>query len=150
MKRKAQTPGPQKLKDLIQQVSWSKVAEELALCHPEKQQNLEDYQLVFNTLRELDPIPSSTRIVISSLGPEPGSEDPAYFVYGKKSPCDDGSTLAFTPWAEWLGMSVSPAPCLTLSSERIAAICLYDICYYGFSELSIQEERRAIEEELGL
>lgn len=149
MKRKTNRSSQQTLKDLIQQVEWKEVAEELALCFPEKQQNLSDYEQVFHTLNDLDPIPSGAQIVIAFFGTEPDSGE-SYYVYGKRNPHDGGSTLSFTPWANWLGMGVSTAASLIISKVRKVALCLYDICYYGFSELSIQEEQRAFQEEFGL
>jgi len=71
-----------------------------------------------------------------------------FVVYGRKSNKDDGDTLAFTPWAEWLGRRVCFKAGFNYSNALIAAICLYEICYYGFSEAEIEKERLAQEEEM--
>ena len=148
MKRESKKNRQRKLSEIIQLVEWEEVAEELVGCYPSKRKNLEEYRKVFEYLRELKPVGSMDKIVISAFRPYTDYFPSMYIVYRKHDKLDNEGPLAFAPWAKWLGMRVCFNPDIYFSDELIAAVCLYEICFYGFTEADVQKERLAQEEEM--
>ena len=137
-----------KLKDIIQQVTWDDVAIELLGIYPRVRKKLGEYQAAFESLMQIEPVLSDAQIMISFSEKETDELWPLFLVYGREDPEDEGDTLAFTPWAEWLGREVAPEVLGRLTFRRIAAICLHEMTLYGFSEEYIQEKERKMNEEL--
>ena len=149
MKKKANVKKlPLKLMDIIQQVWWEDVANELVGIHPEFWPKVVEYQEVFEKLKEMEPMLSEDRIVVEFERADLDVWGPYYSAYVRKGPNDDESALAFTPWADCLGMEVVQEPFDGLPLERIAALCLYEMTVSGFTEEKIREEERAIRKEV--
>ena len=141
MKKKAKKSMPMKLKDYLQKVDWYNVAVELVGIYPRERRSLEKYWAVFESLKEMEPVMTEDQLVIESFDMIPEYLSPFYLVYGRKDPEDEGDTLAFTPWAEWLGRDVVFDPPRWLSYDRIVAVCLHAMTSYGFTEEQIREEK---------
>lgn len=58
------------LSELIATVRWADVKDSLIWGYQDAEASLEDYQRVLKSLRKLDPVPSTMRIVIRKTFPE--------------------------------------------------------------------------------
>ena len=147
MKKKTKTKRPPlKLKDILPKVDWDDVAVELVSIHPKTRTELADYQRVFESLKKMESKLSEMQVVIEFAETKSVAEVPFFLAFGRKDPNDEGETLAFTPWDEWLGRDLVFEPPVWLPYARTVAVCLYDMTHYGFSEERIKEERQAMHE----
>ena len=129
-----------KLKDIIPQVVWENVAIELVRIHPSTRPKLSDYEKVFESLKGMEPVLSDAQLVLE-YAEEKGSR-PFYLAFGRVDPMDEGDTLSYTPWSEWLGRDLVLEPAGWLLPERIVAACLHDMTVHGFTEEKIKENHQ--------
>lgn len=149
MKKKAIIKNsPLKLKDIIQQVWWDEVAIELVSMHPDLRPKLAGYQEVLEQLKKLDPVISDDQVVVEFDEWSYDDPGPYFSAYGRNVLNGEEETLAFTPWAECLGMTVVQKPFDKMPQPRIAAVCLYEMTVHGFTEEKIQEEKLTIIKEI--
>ena len=148
MRKRVKKTMPLKLKDYLQKVQWDDVAVELVGIYPSARKDLGKYQTVFELLTDMAPVATDTQIVVGFSGWVSAYFRQSYLVYGRKDPEDKGDTLAFTPWAEWLGREVVLDPPRGLSDGRIVAVCLHCMTGWGFTEDEIKEELTLIEQHL--
>ena len=149
MKRKTNTKKPLlKLKDIIPKVNWEDVAVDLVSIYPETRTKLDEYFCVFELLKKMEPMLSQAQVVIEFSQTKSVSEIPFFLAFGQVDPDEEGDTLAFTPWSEWLGRDLVFEPPVWLPYSRTVAVCLHDMTYYGFSEECIREARQAMDKEI--
>lgn len=139
MKRKEKTKKSLKLKEMLQKVQWYDVALELVGIYPSIRKKLEEYKNVFDTLLEMEPLISDEQLVIEFADNDSEYCCPFYLAFGRVSPEDEGDTMAYTPWAEWLGRDLVLDPPVWLPESRIVAVCLYEMTLYGFTEEKIKQ-----------
>jgi len=142
-----------KLGDLIKDSSWLSVEIIFSKIFPDQISFLENYETVFNQLKILKPKSSGIYIIIDNVIDEFDNEE-----YVDVSGYDNwrGSTsknliteslaLEFTPWAEWLGMSIDQESVKTFSSLEIISHCLNEMTFMGFSQKEIDDEWKKIKE----
>lgn len=130
--------------EIIHVAIWQEVAIALVSAYPYQRKNLEGYKIAFDTLQLMESTSSDYVIHVEQ---RPDILDPDYKypdVYGKKPASDEQWSLVFTSWSEWLGMEVSSETLKAYSIHQIAAYCLYEMTFFGFTE----EKRKQHEESL--
>ena len=102
-----------KLGDLIKNNSWLSVEIVFSKIYPDQISFLENYETVFNQLKILKPKSSSIYIIIDNVIDEFDNEEYVNVsgydnlkVSTSKNPITESLALEFTPWAEWLDMSI--------------------------------------------
>lgn len=146
------------LNSLIHALLFDNVSAALIAAYPDiTENNLVGYRRVWESLYRLDPIPSTARIVISWVDPDPRWSEPddeGYWDVSGKDPSFlpdenvDGEmliALEFTPWAHWLGMEIDSETLAKLSPANIIAHCLWEMTFCGFTEKERDEEWKEIE-----
>lgn len=127
------------LKELLQTTPWQDIAITLVTAYPNQRKLLEGYQIVFETLKLMAPKDSD--LTLHVVYDDSDSEDGGHDVYGTKADKpDERWGLLFVPWAEWLGMELAPETISTYSHSQIAALCLFEMTFFGFTE-DLREEK---------
>ena len=148
--------------EVLERSLWGEVEAELLYSYPDAESELSKFEKVFRSLLYLTPVESSLRIVISEAKeagelPEVSGRDDANNSEdsNSKGSNSEGSNsedidyaLDFQPWDEWLGMSVDPLALQTLGLARVAAHCLYELTFWGFSESEVVAARRDLLERI--
>jgi len=153
------------LKDFIMNVNFEQVAEVLKREYPKDWKgagNGEGFEMVFNNLKEMEPVSrdDGIKIVIEHVKQEwddPEIPDEEYEDVGGID--DDGErwALDFTPWVKWLGMEIHPESVHSYSPAEIVAHCIWEMTWNGFTEEEIEKKKnefgerlaKAFEEEFG-
>ena len=127
------------LKELIKTTPWQDIAIALVSAYPNQRKLLEGYKIVFGTLKLMAPKDSD--LTLHVIYDDSDSEDGGHDVYGiKAGKTDERWSLLFVSWAEWLGMELAPETISTCASGQIAALCLFEMTYFGFTE-DLREEK---------
>lgn len=150
------------LSELIATVRWADVKASLIWGYPDVEASFEDYRRVLKSLRKLEPVPSTMRIIIRKTFPEDLDGASVDEVYGRdgrlnrdrKDFPDSGQsadssyalaetdfTLALEPWERWLGMAVDPATLADYAPAQIVAHCLWEMTFHGFVPSEVQAKR---------
>ncbi|MFZ2958589.1 MAG: DUF6557 family protein [Candidatus Ozemobacteraceae bacterium] len=155
-----------KFKKLIDKYSWEEVWPTFQKLYPDQEKSCEGYKQVFSELRTIKPVETKMRIVIEDV-PEERNQETYIHVSGKKGNVkiaihskhckDDGMgnqeesyAIEYTPWEEWLGMSIDLLSSKRYSKVEIIAHCLWEMTFAGFDQASIKEQinelKRRVEE----
>ena len=127
------------LKELLKTTPWQDIAITLVTAYPNQRKLLKGYQIVFETLKLMAPKDSD--LTLHVVYDDSDSEDGGHDVYGiKADKPDERWGLLFVSWAEWLGMELAPATISTCTSGQIAALCLFEMTFFGFTE-DLREEK---------
>jgi hypothetical protein len=140
-----------KLGDLIKDSSWLSVEIVFSKIYPDQVAFLDNYEAVFNGLKILKPNYSSISIVINNVIDEFDNEEYVN-VSGydnsksstSKNQITESLALEFTPWAEWLGMSIDQDSMRSFSSLEIICHCLHEMTFMGFNQKEIDDEWQKI------
>ena len=121
------------LKELLKTTPWQDIAITLVTAYPNQRKLLKGYQIVFETLKLMDPKDSD--LTLHVIYDDSDSEDGGHYVYGiNAGKTDERWGLLFVSWAEWLSMELAPETISTCASGQIAALCLFEMTYFGFTE----------------
>lgn len=127
------------LNELLKATPWQDIAITLVTAYPNQRKLLEGYQIVFETLKLMAPKDSD--LTLHVVYDDSDSEDSGHDVYGiKADKPDERWGLLFVSWAEWLGMELAPETISTCTSGQIAALCLFEMTFFGFTE-DVREEK---------
>ena len=127
------------LKELLKTTPWQDIAIALVTAYPNQRKLLEGYQIVFETLKLMAPKDSDLTLYVVYY--DSYSEDGGHDVYGiKADKPDERWGLLFVPWAKWLGMELATETISAYSHSQIAALCLFEMTYFGFTE-DLREEK---------
>ena len=130
-----------KFHDLIHTHPWEEICAAIVRLYPDHESELEGYYQVFKKLKNLKPSSSKYRLHIELVYSEHAGE---FHVEVKRlAPSDDGSStspfaIEITPWAEWLGMELDEYTLKGFSEFDIAAHCLYEMTFFGFTQEDIR------------
>jgi len=132
--------------EVFERMLWGEVEAELLHAYPDAEAQLPDYERVFRSLLYLTPIESKFQIAITEATRKGELAD----ISGRDAETDDCEDYAldFQPWDEWLGMRVSDTNLHALTLPRIAAHCLYEMTFWGFSEAEVVAARRDLIERI--
>ena len=133
------------LKELFEATLWQDIAIDLVSAYPSQRKLLAGYQIVFETLKLMKPKDSELTLHISYDDSE--SEDGGHDVYGTKADNpDERWGLIFASWAEWLGMRLAPETISTATPGQIAALSLFEMTFFGFTEDMREQENQKLME----
>ena len=132
-----------KFYEIIRSNNWLTVELTLLKLFPDQKESIENYRLVFEALKFLQPVEKDIEIVL-----HPYYDDGLLSVVDvsgrnlRPNPKDitDGVAIEFTSWNKWLGMSISPLTVRKFSEPEIICHCLNEMTYAGFEEEEIQAE----------
>jgi hypothetical protein len=140
-----------KLSDLIKSTSWLSIEATFLRIYPIDEDNMLDYQAVFDILkygttptenkisiiisREIDTFDNEEYIDISGLDPDPDK---------KEDKLTDSLALEFTSWDKWLGMEINERTLKEFSSLEIICHCLWEMTFISSDPREIAEELEKI------
>lgn len=111
------------------------------------------FAAAYREIRALTPVASEMEICVEVTldADTPGAYDVS--VYGRDGSCFPQQehlpevervqarfNLSYTPWEEWLGMSAAQETLAAYKTSEIAAHCLWEMTYLGFSSVAIQRQ----------
>lgn len=134
-------------RDIVRVCSFKKKGALLRL-YPEQKKNINGYKDVFETLRLIRPRYSNEGMVIDIRRVGRGKN--AYFAVSGiclEKDTQQSYALEYTPWSKWLGYEVSRSVLHKLSKEEIAAHCLWEMTFAGFTQEKIWRKISALKKQ---
>jgi hypothetical protein len=141
-----------KFGDLIANSLWLSVETVFSKIYSDELDYLDDYANVFDQLKYLSPKESNITIIISNeidcFDNEQYVSVSGYYDSKNKNTKNLTESLAleFTPWDEWLGMSIDHSSLRDFSSYEIICHCLQEMTFMGFNQEEIKNELDKIKE----
>jgi hypothetical protein len=128
-------------KDIIGVCSFTKVKDALLRLYPDQKKLIKGYKYVFKTLKLMRPIYSKEGMIIDIERVGRGKN--AYF--SVSGVCTQGGmkqsyAIEYMPWSEWLGCEVDRKVLRKMTREEIAAHCLWEMTFAGFTQDRIRRE----------
>ncbi|MEW6738563.1 MAG: DUF6557 family protein [Nitrospirota bacterium] len=128
-------------KDIIRYCTFKKVKDALLELYPDQKKVVKGYKYVFETLKLMRLRYSKDGMVIDIRRVGRGRN--AYFsVSGVCS--QDGVkqsyAIEYMPWSKWLGCEVDRKVLRKMTREEIAAHCLWEMTFAGFTQDRIRRE----------
>lgn len=127
------------LKDIVGACAFKKVKEALLELYPDQKKSIKGYKYVFKTLKRMRPGYSKEGMVIDIERVGRGRN--AYFsVSGvcTQKGIKQSYGIEYTPWSEWLGCEVDRKGLKKMTKEEIAAHCLWEMTFAGFTQERIR------------
>lgn len=128
-------------KDIIRACAFKKVKGALLKLYPDLKKLIKGYKYVFNTLKLMRPKYSKKGMIIDIE--KVGRGKNAYFsVSGvcTEKGIKQSYAIEYTPWSEWLGCEVDKQVLKKMTKEEIAAHCLWEMTFAGFTQDKIRRE----------
>ena len=128
-------------RDIVRACSFKSVKESLVRLYPEHKKNINGYKDVFETLLLMSPRYNKEGMVIDIRRVGRGKN--AYFAVSGiclEKDIQQSYALEYTPWSKWLGYEVDKKVLKKIPREEIAAHCLWEITFAGFTQESIRRE----------
>lgn len=125
-----------KFHELIKSNEWLTIELTFSKLYPDQQESIENYCLVYEALKFLQPVYSDIKIV---LNPYDDDGHPSVIdVYGinpNPEPEDFTNSLAleFTSWDKWLGMDIDPLTLKEFTEIEIICHCLDENGYFAYT-----------------
>lgn len=112
--------------------------------YPEQKESIENYKLVYEALKFLEPKETAIDITLYQYYDAAGQPS-VVDVSGRNlqpSPKEitNGLAIEFTSWDKWLGMGIAPLTLKEFSEPDIICHCLDEMTYAGFDEEDIANE----------
>lgn len=145
-----------KLKDLILSHHWLSIKITLLQLYPDQEKSIDAYRLVFEKLKQLEPVDYDMSIVLTEhdCDSDDESESNTYVdVSGRKAVNDESSitesyAIEFVEWKNWLGMDLTPETIKNFTELEIIAHCLFEMTFVGYEEEEIQEKFSNIQNDI--
>ncbi|MBI5635139.1 MAG: hypothetical protein HZA15_16850 [Nitrospirae bacterium] len=136
-------------KEIIRACSFIHVKEALLRLYPDQKKNINGYRDVFETLHNMRSRGNreGMAIVIRRVGRGKN----AYFSVSGiclENDIQQSYALEYTPWPEWLGYEVAQSVLKKLSKEEIAAHCLWEMTFAGFTQGKIRRRVNALKKQI--
>jgi len=132
-----------KFHELIKSNEWLSIELTLSKLYPDQQESIENYRLVYEALKFLQPVYSDIKIVLNPYDDDGQlSVIDVYGINPSPEPEDITNSLAleFTTWDKWLGMDIDSLTLKEFTEQEIICHCLNEMTYAGFDEEGIQTE----------
>lgn len=132
-----------KFHELIKSNQWFTIELTFSKLYPDQQGSIENYRLVFEALKFLEPNESDIDII---LNPYDNDGQPSVVdVYGRNpqpepEDINDALALEFTSWDKWLGMNIDTLAFKEFTEPEIICHCLNEMTFVGFEQEEIQAE----------
>lgn len=144
-----------RLGELIEKVQWQDVKPAIEKEYPDDPEaNLAGYEKVLAELKQMwksgdyDKCPSLF-IRVRTRPPDEIADEPWTEVDGIPLDSDDEYdcyAIGYSPWQEWLGMDVVDVMSEGFTDEELAAHCLWEMTWGGFTQDDIQDQLDTINE----
>ena len=128
-------------KDIVRLCSFKKVKDALLKLYPDQKKLIKGYKYVFKTLNLMRPGHSKEEMVIDIKRVGRGKN--AYFdVSGvcTEKGIKQSYGIEYTPWSKWLGCEVDRKVLRKMPREEIAAHCLWEMTFAGFTQDKIRRQ----------
>ena len=131
------------LKEILEQTTWRETEASLRRHYCDFEPDEPDgqkafvsaHRQVFEALRELDPQPDDTVVVVDVEEDGAGLD---FHASGVEAATGEYVSLVFTRWEQWLGMEVAPSTLEQFFSSDVVAHCLYEMALVDYDQESIQ------------
>lgn len=132
-----------KFYEIIRSNNWLTIELTFLRLFPDQKESIENYRLVFEALKFLEPKESDIDIILNPYNDD--CQPSVVDVYGRNpnpEPDDINDALAieFTSWDKWLGMNIDKLALKEFSEPEIVCHCLNEMTYAGFEQEEIQAE----------
>ena len=137
-------------KDILNQVIFDDVKNIILENYPDEENQIEEYKKVFFKLLQMvaNPNKEKWKLVLEKVHEEWDFEDEDtgkvehviddYInVYGKKSGKKQAYAIEYSPWTEWLSLTIESQTIKDFSAAEIVAHALYEMTYVSFNEEDI-------------
>ncbi len=133
-----------KFHELIKSNEWLTIELTFSKLYPDQHESIENYRLVYEALKFLEPVYSDIEIVLYQYYDDDGNPS-VVDVSGinlnpKPEDITNGLALEFTSWDKWLGMNINSLTLKELTEQEIICHCLNEMTYAGFEQEEIQTE----------
>lgn len=143
-----------KLKDLIDSNNWLSVELIILELYPDQNAVVDEYEYVFDKLKNLQPENSDMSIVLTECNSEWEEEndsDTYIDVSGRKNVNEENAltesyAIEFEDWSKWLGMDLAVEAIENFTDLEVIAHCLYEMTFISFDEKEIKEQLDALNE----
>lgn len=134
-----------KFDSIIKTTNWLSVKATLLALYPEQENNITEYEVIFEKLKLKEPVEVAINIVINQHYDDETFEPSCVDVAGinlkpDKDDFNDGLAIEYTPWNQWLGMGIDKLTLKEFTELEIIAHCLNEMTYAGFDEREIQSD----------
>lgn len=128
---------------IIRTNNWLTIELTFLKLYPNQKENIENYRLVFEALRFLEPKESEIDIILSPYDED--GQPLVVDVYGRNphpepEDINDALAIEFTSWDKWLGMNIDSLTLKEFTEPEIICHCLNEMTYAGFDEEEVQAE----------
>ena len=132
------------LSNLIQSNEWLSVELTMLSLYPDQKESIEAYKQIFEMLKDRTPANTETEIILQQCYDDENGEESYIDVSGRdpnagKDELTDRLAIEFTPWNEWLGMTISNETLADFNELEIISHCLFEMTFVSFDEKEIQE-----------
>jgi len=132
-------------KDIIKACTFKKVIEALTRLYPDQKKLLKGYKHVFETLTSMRPRYNKEGMVIDIT--KVGRGKNAYFSVDGVCMEKEGRqsyAIEYMAWSKWLGMEVAQKVLQNIPKEDIAAHCIWEMTFMGFTQDRIRRQLNAL------
>jgi hypothetical protein len=133
-----------KFHELIKSNEWLSIELTFSKLYPDQVASIENYRLVYEALKFLQPVYSDIEIVLYQYYDDDGQPSVVDVSGINPTPEPDditkGLALEFTTWDKWLGMDIKPLTLKEFTEIEIICHCLDEMTYAGFEQEEIQAE----------
>lgn len=131
-----------KFHELIKSNEWLSIELTFLKLYPDQMASIENYRLVYEALKFLQPVYSDFKIVLYQYCDEDGNPSVVDVSGLNPKPEDitNGLALEFSSWDKWLGMDINSLTLKEFTEQEIICHCLNEMTYAGFDEGEIQSE----------
>jgi len=126
-------------KDIVRSCTFKKVKDALLELYPDQKKVINGYKYVFQTLRLMRDRYNKEGMVIDIR--KVGRGENAYFCVSgicTEKGIQQSYALEYTPWSKWLGYEVDKKVLKKMPKEEIAAHCLWEMTFMGFTQNKIR------------
>lgn len=126
-------------KDLVDKFSNNDaIFERLFTLHPDSKRSQPGYEKVLKEIRILAPVKTTFKIRVETV--EDWYDKSKYTdVSGYNTKDKTVYAIEYSPWAEWLGMTISTKSLKQFSELDIFCECLWEITWSGYNQKEIKK-----------
>lgn len=127
------------LKDLIDKSDFNDVMKEIVHFYKEQEKNEDGYKLAFYDLKNRKDITIEEKEKWELVFEEVIEDDITY--YNVCGSCGDGKlySIELSNWNFWLNLEIPDIIISKLSNEKIVALCLYELTFFGYEEKNVEK-----------
>ncbi len=124
---------------ILEETDWPPVWEQLQKLYNIPDEGGPAYKRAFDEACGLAPARTLLKIEITECDPE--NEESGGYRFDVSGVDENGSFgIEFSPWSEWKGMEILPETLEQFSTAEIAAHCLEEMTFAGFSQQDIDRK----------